>query len=184
MDFMRDKKAIIGIVSMGKVPEIMPKVVAANIQGYLNLPTDILSPLDRPDYAFDERRLQYNAAEILKTFESMNFGDYEKVIGILEVDLFLPIFTYVFGEAKLGGKRAIVSLYRLQKGSPAPSPPVHERAAKVALHELGHLFNLSHCGDGQCLMHFSGELQDLDGVPFLFCRYCNTFLKDALSLRK
>jgi len=105
------------------------------------------------------------------------------VIGILDVDLFVPIFSHVFGEAKQGGKYALVSLFRLKKnpdGSTIMSSNFYERAAKVALHELGHLYNLFHCEDKRCLMHFSGGLEDLDETPLYFCRYCTAFFKDAL----
>ena len=38
---------------------------------------------------------------------------------------------------------------------------LYDRAAKVALHELGHLFNLQHCDDSRCLMHFNVDIADL-----------------------
>ena len=173
----------IGVVPIGGVPEIVPKSVGAHILGYFNLDADILPPLDQPEYAFDNKRFQYNAAIILKALESEPFQDYAKVIGLLDVDLFIPIFTHVFGEAKQGGKFALVSLHRLRKspeGSILPEPILLERAAKVALHESGHLFDLLHCMDERCLMHFSGNLEDLDSAPLYFCRYCTTYLRDAL----
>lgn len=180
---MRSQKKPVGVVPLGEVPEIALKVIAAHISGYYKLSVQILPPLGHPDYAFHERRFQYDAGIILKAFESIQFEDYEKVIGVLNLDLFVPIFTYVFGEAKQGGKFALVSLFRLDKnpdGHPSPSSLIFERAAKVALHELGHLFNLFHCRGKNCLMHFSGGIQDLDETPMYLCRYCSTYLKDRL----
>ena len=180
---MRLQKKPVGVVPLGKVPEIALKVIAAHISGYYKLSVQILPPLGHPVYAFDERRLQYDVGIILKAFESIKFKDHDKVIGVLNLDLFVPIFTYVFGEAKQGGKFALVSLFRLGKnpdGSPSPSSLIFERAAKVALHELGHLFNLFHCRERNCLMHFSGGIQDLDKTPIYLCRYCSTYLKDRL----
>ena len=174
----------IGVVPFGEVPEIASKTIAANILGYMHLDTEIALPMERPEYAFDKGRLQYNAGTILKVFESIPFHDYEKVVGVLDVDLFVPILTHVFGEARQGGKYALVSLFRLKRNWDGSSPPMNiflERAAKVALHELGHLFNLSHCMDERCLMHFSGGLQDLDSAPLYFCRYCSIYLRDALT---
>lgn len=180
---MRSQKKPVGVVPLGEVPEIALKVIAAHISGYYKLSVQILPPLGHPDYAFHERRFQYDAGIILKAFESIGFEDYEKVIGVLNLDLFVPIFTYVFGEAKQGGKFALVSLFRLDKnpdGHPSPSSLIFERTAKVALHELGHLFNLFHCREKNCLMHFSGGIQDLDETPMYLCRYCSTYLKDRL----
>jgi len=179
-------KLRIGVVPIGEVPDIVSKSIGAHILGYLNLDADILPPLEHPTYAFDNKRIQYNAAIILKGLESGPFHDYGKVIGLLDVDLFIPIFTHVFGEAKQGGKFALVSLFRLRKNSDGSFPPefiLLERVAKVALHEAGHLFNLLHCMDERCLMHFSGNLEDLDSAPLYFCRYCATYLRDALHRR-
>lgn len=181
---MNSNKRIIGVVPVGEVPELATKVIAAHITGYLKLSAEVLDALAHPTYAFDENRLQYNAGLILNYFDSSSFDDYDKVIGVLNVDLFVPIFTHVFGEAKQNGKYALVSLFRLAEGKKdikSPSSLLLERAAKVALHELGHLFNLFHCQDNKCLMHFSGNLEDLDHTPFNFCRYCSAYYRDALS---
>lgn len=180
---MSSQKKPVGVVPLGEVHEIALKVIAAHISGYYKLGVEILPPLEHPAYALDERRFQYDVGIIFKAFESMRFKDHEKVIGVLNLDLFVPIFTYVFGEAKQGEKFALVSLFRLGKnpdGSPSPSSLIFERAAKVALHELGHLYNLLHCREKMCLMHFSGGIQDLDKTPIYLCRYCSTFLKDSL----
>jgi archaemetzincin len=180
---MSRTKRRIGVVPFGEVPEVALKVIAAHVLGYFNLDADILPRLKRPAYAYDVNRHQYNAVTILKALGTTPSHDYVKVIGLLEVDLFVPIFTHVFGEAKQGGKYALVSLYRLRRNSDGTTPPeslLLERAAKVALHELGHLFNLLHCMDGRCLMHFSGGLQELDEVPPYFCRYCSKYFGDSL----
>jgi archaemetzincin len=181
---MSSKERRIGIVPFGEVPELALKVIAANISAYFKVNADILPPLEHPKFALDERRLQYNAGTIIQSFESMDFDNYEKVIGVLNHDLFVPIFTHVYGEAKQGGKFGLVSLFRLNKNPDGSSPPLslyYERAAKVALHELGHLFNLFHCQEKKCIMHFSGGIEDLDDSPFYLCRYCSTFLRTDLS---
>ena len=174
----------LGVVALGKLPEIIPKSIAANVSGYLNLHTDVLPQLEHPGYALDKERLQYNAGIILKGLEQEPFSDYEKVIAVVEVDLFVPIFTHVFGEARQGGKCGLVSVYRLndeQDDSVHPSPLLLERAVKVALHETGHLLDLVHCTDEKCLMHFSGKLEDLDRMPLYYCRYCLAYLRDFLQ---
>ena len=181
---MNSTQRPIGVVPFGEVPHIASKTIAANILGYTHMDTEIAPPLEHPEYAFDKGRLQYNAGTILKVFESMPFHDYEKVVGVIDVDLFVPILTHVFGEARQGGRHALVSLFRLKRNADGstPSKPVFlERTAKVALHELGHLFNLTHCMDQRCLMHFSGGLQDLDKAPLYFCRYCSIYLRDVLN---
>lgn len=172
----------IGIVTIGTVPALVPKVIAAHIDGYLNLEATILKPMQSPMYALDERRLQFDAGMILRKLESMPVAGAAKIVGILNVDIFLPVFTHVFGESRQQGRAALVSLFRLaeaplEKGRPPPE--LLERAAKVALHEMGHLFGLEHCEVPACLMHFSGNLTDLDQTVFTLCRYCARFFKDA-----
>lgn len=174
----------IGVFSFGEVDGIVLKTVAAHIIGYLHADTEIIAPMEYPGYAYNRQRLQCDAGIILKSLESVSFNNYARVIGILDADLFVPIMTHVFGEARQGGKCALVSLHRLRKnpdGTEVSSPVFLERAAKVALHELGHLFNLVHCDNERCLMHFSGGVQDLDAAPPCFCRYCSIFFRDALT---
>jgi len=181
---MHRKKRTIGVFAFGEVPPIYLKVIAAHISGYLKLDAEILSPVAHPHYALDEHRFQYDCGIILKTVAANAFEGYEKVIGVLTVDLFVPIFTYVYGEARQGGKIALVSTFQLHSNPQKTSEPsslIYERTAKVAMHELGHLFNLMHCDDEKCLMHFSGSLKDLDRTPVYFCRYCTAYFSDALQ---
>jgi archaemetzincin len=173
----------IGVLPIGELHGIAPKVIAAHISGYLNLEATVLSPLNRPSYAFNKERLQYNVGTILQVLESNPIKGIQKIVGVLNVDLFVPVFTHVFGEARQGGSVALVSLFRLGKdpvGSTPPSAAMLERAAKVALHELCHLYNLTHCESHDCLMHFSGNLDDLDKISFRLCRYCLSYFRNAL----
>ncbi len=178
-----ERRRRIGILPLGNVAEITSKSIAGHILGHLRLPVDILPPLAPPSFALDERRLQYDAGSILKAMERARHDAYDKLIGVVDVDLFVPILTYVFGEAKQGGRCGLVSIYRLKKnsdGSSAKASAQLERTAKVALHELGHLFDLHHCMEEECLMHFSGGMEDLDRAPLYYCRYCTVFFRDAL----
>ena len=173
----------IGIVAIGTLSPLVLKVIGAHIDGYLNLEASILKPMQSPVYALDERRLQFDAGLILRHLESgPPIQGVDKIVGVLDVDIFLPVFTHVFGEARQEGRAALVSLFRLAEAptdKDRPPPVLLERAAKVALHEIGHLFGLWHCESPACLMHFSGGLADLDQTPFTLCRYCARFLKDA-----
>ncbi len=178
------KNAVIGIVPVGDVAALAPKVIAAHVSGYLGLETLVLPPVALPAGALDPQRLQYDAGKMIAALETGPYADdYLKLVGVVDVDICLPIFTHVFGEARQGGKWALVSLYQLHAPRSTGQPPAsaYERMAKIALHEIGHLFNLRHCEDPGCLMQFSGGLTDLDLLPFYFCQYCRTFFKEAIS---
>jgi len=181
---MRTNRPRMGVIPIGEIPEITPKVVAAHISGYLDLPSVLLKPMANPYYALDKQRLQYDVGPILEHLESKWFESVDKVIGILDVDLFVPVFTHVFGEARQGGHVALFSIFRLKEntmGTATESAIVLDRAAKVALHEVCHLFGMTHCEDHRCLMHFSGSLSDLDQGSFDLCRYCKRYFEDAVS---
>lgn len=180
---MISKKKSIGVVPLGNIPEIDLQVIADHITGCFKLDAQILPPLEPPDHAFDERRLQYNAAIVIEAMESMQFGNHDKVIGVLNKDLFIPIFTHVFGEARQGGACGLISLFRLTKNPDGSTPSrsvIEERAAKIALHEVGHLIDLLHCEHKQCLMHFSGGIDEVDDMSLELCEYCSIYLQDKL----
>lgn len=170
----------IGVVPLGEVPKMAVKVIAANITAYYNWQTDILPAQVVPAFAYDEVRFKYNAGTIINRLNDLAFKDYSKVMGVMSHDLFIPIFNYVYGQAVQGGSHALISLFRLGSNSDGSTPPLsryYERAAKVALHELGHLFNLFHCNEKHCIMHFTGGVDDLDNIPFHLCIDCQNRLR-------
>jgi archaemetzincin len=176
------EKYAIGLVAMGRIPALILKIISAHISGYLNLAAEHLPPLALPADCFDKNRLQYDAAKLIHYLDGQKFTNCLKIIGLVEGDLFLPIFTHVLGEAQQGGTHAVISPVRLQcrqNGLQLPDAEFYERIAKVALHELGHLFNLYHCADHRCLMHFSGSMEALDAIELNFCPYCQRFFEDA-----
>ena len=106
-----------------------------------------------------------------------------KVLGITRVDLFIPILTYVYGEAQLGGRAGIISTHRLSGNPPAlgAEEQLQFRAAKEAIHELGHTFKLRHCQDKTCIMHYCRSIEDVDRKTEKLCRYCSILLKDEVK---
>ena len=170
---MSQENFCIGIQPVGEIDTAYLKVIAGSFLGELRIKSLILPPLDHPDYAFDKRRVQYNAGIIINRLETMKFKGCSKIIALIDADLFIPVFSYVLGEARMGGKCALASLYRLKQSS--------ERAAKVALHEFGHLMNLGHCHEKICVMKFSKNIEQLDSISTIFCKYCLDHIRYALK---
>jgi archaemetzincin len=179
---IRDE-TIIGVLPIGAVPELTLKIIASNIDAHLKIPAVILPFIVPPVDALDMGRQQYDAGKMLEAFSTLELDRFRKVVAVCREDLFVPILTHVHGEAQQGGKFAIVSLFRLHKDPilNSPTSSLYNRVVKVTLHEIGHLFNLFHCEDQNCLMHFSSTLDQLDATPIYFCRYCFKYFKVAAT---
>jgi len=134
-------------------------------------------------FAFDSIRKQHYSTKILEKLARKCPPQGIKVIAITEVDLYIPILTYVFGEAQLGGKACIISTYRLKEiyHTMDAREIYRHRMVKEAVHELGHTFNLRHCKDPKCIMHYCRSLDDVDHKTEELCRYCDVLLKDELK---
>jgi archaemetzincin len=145
--------------------------------------TEILPLLPNLDFAFKSDRSQYHSTAILEKLAGHAPLHAAKVIAIVDVDLFIPILTHVYGEAQLGGKAAIVSLHRLKEDLPTLdiNSTCRRRLEKEAIHELGHTFGLRHCRDHACIMHYCRTLRDVDSKSDRFCRYCDILLKDEIK---
>jgi archaemetzincin len=99
----------------------------------------------------------------------------EKIIGITDVDIYIPILTFLFGEAQLNGRGAVVSTYRLNTkfyGLPRNDQLLYDRTLKEILHELGHTFGLIHCADFECVMNSSTYVENIDLKRASFCQSC------------
>ena len=159
------------------------EVIGANLQAQLSLRVDVLENIPVPESAYNADRNQYNALEILKKMQNMHRLEKEKVLGVVNVDIFIPILTHVFGEAQLGQSCAVISLWRISRnndGSNSPLPLYFERAAKLAVHELVHTFNIKHCQDEDCIMKYLPNLKALDDQDLIFCKYCSLDLEEHI----
>ena len=136
--------------------------------------------MDHPDYAYDERRCQYNSTSILKNLITCCPNDVLGFMGVTHVDLFVPILKYVFGLAEMEGRCSVISLYRLRPEfyeRPPDRNLLEERAKKTALHELGHCLGLTHCRDRRCVMYSSVKIEDTDMKRTDFCPTCSELFR-------
>lgn len=171
-------KCAIEIVSMGCVDSNFLSIISGHLQALMGLNTHIAPLEDEPDYAFISARGQYDAAKILGKLSTQDTGALQ--LGIIDSDLCTPILTYVFGESQLGGKAAVISLYRLHDVS---LEITYVRAAKISLHEVGHLLGINHCWQPFCLMHFAATLENLDTLSMEFCSACEFEIRRRLQIQ-
>ena len=130
---------------------------------------------DRPTHAFDTRRGQHSSTQILRWLVARD-NPQGRVVVITDADLFIPVLTFVFGEAQLGGRGAVVSTARLGLDLDAQALPriVVDRTITETIHELGHSFGLLHCDVAGCVMTRSVSLADVDNKRATMCDGCES----------
>lgn len=135
---------------------------------------EVLTPLD-PAFAYHPERKQYHSTELLHAMTKRVTRKTWRILGVTEVDLYVPILTFVFGEALLGGRSAVVSYHRLRQEFYGLAPnrdTLARRLLTEAVHELGHTMHLIHCQDHRCVMASSHAVEWIDIKDSTFCRTC------------
>ncbi len=128
---------------------------------------------DRPHQAFDPRRGQHSSTAILKWLIGRDQPG-RRTLAVTDADLFIPVLTFVYGEAQLGGRAAVVSTARLgvEQGGRHDPALVADRIVKECVHELGHTFGLLHCDTPGCVMRRSINLIEVDAKTMTLCGPC------------
>jgi archaemetzincin len=128
---------------------------------------------------YDASRRQTNSTQLLAQILSGARDLENKYVGIVDVDLYIPILTFVFGEAQLGGTAAIVSTHRLSNqfyGLARNDDLMMNRLEKELVHELGHAFGLYHCQQFECVMRSSTYAEEIDLKRVYPCSSCAALL--------
>jgi archaemetzincin len=148
--------------------------LAAGLARTFRVPCQIRPEIFDVSFALDAGRHQYYSTAILYRL-SRATDPSARVLGVTFCDLFVPVLTFVFGEAQLDGGCATVSLARLREecyGMPPREDLLRERLLKEAVHELGHTFGLRHCPNWRCVMTSSHAVERLDVKGAEFCAAC------------
>jgi archaemetzincin len=162
----------IRLIPLSKPGQLEP--LAAALSRTFGAPCRIDRAIPDISFALDLERGQYWSTAILQRLENASAAG-ERVLGVTELDLFVPVLTFVFGEAQLEGNCALVSTARLHEefyGMPPRADLLLERLIKEAVHELGHTFGLRHCRDWRCVMASSHAVERLDIKEAGFCPAC------------
>jgi archaemetzincin len=169
----------ITLISFGYFEEQFLNQVSVAVTRELHYPVLIKEGhLDLSEF-YDPVRRQYNGSKLLTEVEASYAVQNNKSIGLFNVDLFIPILTYIFGQAYLNGNTGIASVYRLSNeryGMISNDTYILERFRKEVIHELGHTLGLMHCHVPTCVMRSSTYVEDIDQKSTSLCVSCGKLL--------
>ncbi|MGE5395137.1 MAG: archaemetzincin family Zn-dependent metalloprotease [Candidatus Saccharibacteria bacterium] len=177
----------ITLISFGYFERELLEMIIEDVEREFLLPVKIREGhIDLSEF-YDSARRQYDGNRLIKEIDSMYALDSNKTLGLFNVDLFIPILTYIFGQAFLGGRSGIASIYRLSNesyGIKADKKVFIDRFRKEVIHELGHTFGLIHCSNITCVMRSSTYVEDIDQKDSSLCHHCKTELLDLYRKTK
>jgi archaemetzincin len=167
----------ITLISFGYFRKDILETIADDVKREFSFPVNIKEGhLDLSEF-YDSSRRQYDGNALLKLVDTNFSSDSFKTIGLFSVDLFIPILTFIFGQAMLNGRTGIASLYRLSNeryGMPMDELLLLDRFKKEVIHELGHNFGLLHCVNPTCVMRSSTYVEDIDQKTPNLCGKCRS----------
>jgi archaemetzincin len=178
--------SVLGLVSIGSPDEEVAAALEQGLREAFGLSVRRFDPLPEPPGALDPARGQWASTAFLRLLLGSLPPGTGRLLGLTPRDLFVPVLSFVFGQAQLNGPVAVVSVARLDQtfhGLPADRPLLVTRALKEAVHELGHTFGLIHCADSRCPMSLSIDIRQLDAKTSRFCASCAILLKESPEMR-
>lgn len=174
------------LVRIGETPTELVDELAAGLGPILRLPVRTAEERIDPQFAFQSTRGQFDSRRLLERLAALPSSPGEAVLGVADVDLYASIFTFVFGEAHLGGTIGLVSVHRLRPevyGLPTDPDLVSSRLLTESVHEIGHLLGAIHCKVPGCVMNFSGAVEEIDLKTPVPCASCTEHFPGPPVLR-
>jgi archaemetzincin len=172
---MTQPHKVLQLVSVGSPPPVLLRELEDPIALQLGLRAVVSKTvLPTPAYAFNKDRSQYHCNAIMRRLVTVLEPGCSMVLGVTDVDLFVPDSPYVLGEADRESKSAVLSLFRLRQGVDAEQ--FRRRLQVEAVHQAGHLLGLSYCEDARCVMFFAQAPQECDRKQMSLCNNCRNEL--------
>ena len=148
-----NERHYIYILPIGIYSDRFLEALGMEIEFHFDLPCRLMKSVNLPEHTYNPERLQYRSLQILKQVLDLSPDDAIKILGLCNVDLYIPIQDFIFGQAQFNGLASMVSMRRLTLGSyegAANEAVTFHRTLKEVNHELGHAFGLLHCDSPYC----------------------------------
>lgn len=170
---------LVHLLPVGTADRSLLEWVRASLPDNFPARCDILPSSLDPAVAYHAERQQFHSSEILQRMYGLVSARSWRLLAIADVDLYIPILKYVFGEAQIGGPCAVVSAYRLRQefyGLDPDDDLLRQRLLKECVHELGHTLDLRHCQDYRCAMASAHAVEWIDLRDTTLCGLCRAQL--------
>jgi archaemetzincin len=178
---------LVHLLPVGKVETALLRDLAAAIPRCLPVVCEIFPGGLDPATAHHVERQQYHSSELLQRMQALVRPQDWRVLAVADVDLYIPILKYVFGEAQMAGPCAVVSAYRLRQefyGLDRDDALLSQRLLKESVHELGHTLSLRHCQDYRCVMASSHSVEWIDLRESTLCDSCHSQMESNIPLAR
>ena len=175
----RDKIYIQPIGAFSVKQKDIIAITAEYLRVFYSVDVAIMDAVSADEIPAENRRISVDGNEQLQTTYIMDEiltpnipDDARAYMGFTAYDLYPnDKYNFVFGQGRVGGKVGIYSIARF--GFPDQDSTQFDlclkRTLKVASHELGHIFGITHCVDYECIMNGSNYLDETDAKPVYFC---------------
>lgn len=158
------------IVPIGAVPADVIEHVRLGLGPITGHDVTVAAPMALPPTSQRQYLGEALLQELERRYADANAG---RVVGLIDADAYAPRLNFIFGQARLPGRYAVVALPRLRNsfyGRREDPARFRERALKVTAHELGHSLGFAHCPNETCVMHFANSVFDADRQGSRYCR--------------
>lgn len=184
-----EKYTSLYVLPLGKFSESEEPLIAAVVEALgrcFGMPTTLLAehPLvNVPEWGErqnGEGRRQLGTQYILeKVLPPQLPADAAALLSLTKIDLWPGQgWNYVFGMAALDNRVGVWSTARFGNpdGSEAERRQFFRRLLKIALHETGHMYGITHCIAYECGMNGMNNLAEGDRQALEFCPECQAKL--------
>jgi archaemetzincin len=169
---------MISLISIGEVDTEVLEELEETLSEIFEQKIIIAGRIELSKLSWYKERQQYLGDVLLDSLPNPDTNDI--ILGITDVDIFALGLDYVFGEADIESRKAVISVTRLRQeyyGFSSVESIFRARILKEAVHEIGHTLGLKHCFNRHCVMHFSNSLMDTDVKDWRFCNNCEKCIR-------